>query len=144
MRTLFIYFFSSLFAFGRALGLSVTNVTASSPPTLVPIPHRSTAVVRRPEGHVSHPVFLWTIEELLKMDDGLPVRPSERILEKSFVVNVHDRFGGSKLRFMVDIYRNATAGQNTTYQEVHITQLEAGMPPAPSPFFRTLPQIEAR
>ena len=78
------------------------------------------------------------------MDDGLPVHPSERILEKSFVVNVHNRFGGSKMRFMVDVYRNATAGQNTTYQEVHITQLEPSMQPAPAPSFRTLPQIEAR
>ena len=51
-----------------------------------------------------HPVLLWTIEELLKMDDGLPVHPSERILEKSFAVNVHDRFGGSKMRFMVDVW----------------------------------------
>ena len=86
LHTFFCFSLFVAFMVARVLGLSVTNVTAPSPPA----PKWSNALVRQPEGHLSHPVLLWTIEELLNVDEGLPMQPAERILEKSLVVNVHE------------------------------------------------------
>ena len=85
LHTFFCFSLFVAFMFARVVGWSVTkNVTAPPPPA-----HNwSNALVRRPEGRLSHPVLLWTIEELLNVDEGLPMQPAERILEKSFVVNV--------------------------------------------------------